>query len=70
MGNSKLNGRLTPADRLAIYEKWTKRIRNRGAVSALADEFGVSHVTVSNIILAETGKRPNAHSCPAKTGTQ
>ncbi|MEM8539327.1 MAG: hypothetical protein AAGF25_00090 [Pseudomonadota bacterium] len=70
MENSKPSGRLTPADRLAIYQKWTKRTRNRGAVSALADEFGVSHVTVSNIILVESGKRPNAHICPSKAGTR
>lgn len=58
-------GHLSVQDREAIIEDWHNRDRNRGAVSAIANRFEVSHVSVSNLILTKTGIRPTYHQCPA-----
>ena len=55
---------MTAAERDLLFQAWTNRKMNYGAVSWLARKFGVSNAAVSNIILQRTGKRPSAHTCP------
>lgn len=57
-------GPLSDTERTQILALWSKRDRNNGTVSRIAQQFGVSHVTVSNIILKATGRRPSVHPCP------
>ncbi|MEO1748463.1 MAG: hypothetical protein AAFR27_07575 [Pseudomonadota bacterium] len=45
-----------------IIETWLARSSNYGALSHIARQLGISTVTVSNVILRETGKRPRFHA--------
>ncbi|MEL6203531.1 MAG: hypothetical protein AAFR39_14380 [Pseudomonadota bacterium] len=45
-----------------IIETWLARSSNYGALSNIARQLGTSTVTVSNVILRETGKRPTFHA--------
>ncbi|MEO0545012.1 MAG: hypothetical protein AAFY99_14440 [Pseudomonadota bacterium] len=44
-----------------IIDQWHSRSSNYGALTRIAKHLGTTTVTVSNVILRETGKRPTFH---------
>lgn len=48
---------------------WNQYGAQRGTVSKIANELGISHVAVSNMILRQTGKRPSFH-LPPRTASE
>lgn len=57
-------GHITAEQRDIALQRWNERTQNRGTLTLIAKEIGVSHVAISNLILSETGMRPAFHSCP------
>ena len=61
---SGARGHLLQGERSAVIALWNRRAKTRGAISRIAQQLGISHVAVSNIVLLETGKRPSFHDDP------
>ena len=57
-----VGGHLSESERAEVLGQWIARSRLKGTVREIATRMGVSDVTVSNIVLAETGKRPIYHN--------
>ena len=57
-----VNGHLSNEETEKIIELWRQRYKTFGTVSRIANQLNVSSVTVSNVILRVTGKRPSFHN--------